>query len=352
MQFLILSMKRHFSFILILASLFASMNASILHAQITAWGEYGVDSLNLKLARTEGLHEIDLIEQDSGRPEYKTFDRFTKRGDSIWDYSEYQNRFSSGSRSMLYGSANRLLFESDFPNNNFIFQGRKSFYFSYDSLGRMIKKSELSSVENRLTTDILSYNPIGDTVVTLNYDQEGKLFQIDTIVYDRFGNELLWTYRFTAFHDTAHHGITDNIYDSQGRLLQRGSMPSIRSPLALHPFMEKKIYVDSLGVENSWDYRWADTTWSKFPDEYSRMDSINLKRTTEYFDTIGAIEASQVEEYESPKHPLHIRYEKPKLDFIRTEEWTYGAHGERTSYTMLHNGRIMSSEIFSYKYSK
>ncbi len=345
-------MKRHFSFVLILPSLVTLMSVSNVHAQITAWGEYGVDSLNLKLVRTEGLHEIDLIEQDSGRPQYNTFDRFTKRGDSIWDYSEYQNRFASGRRSMLYDSANRLLFESDIHNNDFIFQGRQSYYYSYDSLGRMIKKSQLSSVDNRLTTDILSYNSSGDTVVTLNYDQEGKLFQIDTNVYDRYGNWLFWTYRYEGSFDTSQHEIAHNIYDAQGRLLQGGSIPSIRPSQVPHPFMDKIVYIDSPGVENSWDYRWADTSWSKIPDEHSRMDSISLKRATEYFDTTGAVEASQVEQYETLRHPLLIRYEKPKLHFVRTEEWTYGPHGERTSYTMLHGDRIINSEIFSYKYSK
>jgi hypothetical protein len=111
MPVLIASMKRCFSFALISVSFVASMNVSILRAQIMAWGEYGVDSLNLTLARTEGLREIDFVDRDSGRPEYKTIERFTKSGDSIWDYSKYQNRFDSGSRYMLYDSENRLLFE-------------------------------------------------------------------------------------------------------------------------------------------------------------------------------------------------------------------------------------------------
>jgi hypothetical protein len=346
-------MKGQFSFVLILASFLASMNVSILHAQIImAWGEYGVDTLNLNLVRTAGLREIDLIEQDSGRPEYKTFERFSMSGDSIWDYSQYQNRFDSGSRKMLFDPQNRLLFESDFQKNNFMFQGRQSYYCSYDSLGRMIKKSELSSVENRLTTDMLTYNSLGDTVVTLNYDQDGDLFQIDTNVYDRYRNLLFWTYRYVRMGDTNQNEITHNVYDALGRLTERGSIPSLHSSQTPHPFMEKKVYVDSPGVENEWDYRWDDTSWLKIPDEHSRMDSIALKRTTEYFDTTGALIGFKVEEYQSLRHPLHVRYEKPKLHFVRTEEWTYGTHGERTSYTMLNNAQIVESEIYTYIYSK
>jgi hypothetical protein len=346
-------MKRQFSFFLISVSLFGSMNVSILHAQIImAWGEYGVDTLNLNLVRTAGLREIDLIEQDSGRPEYKTFERFSMSGDSIWDYSHYQNRFDSGSRKMLFDPTNRLLFESDFQKNNFMFQGRQSYYCSYDSLGRMIKKSELSSVDNRLTTDILSYNSRGDTVVTSNYDQDGQLFQIDTNIYDRYGNQLLWRQKHVGIPEWSESEIGHNLYDSRGRLIARGSMPSIKPTPISYPFMEKKEYVDTPGIENEWDYRWADTSWSKIPDEHSRMDSITLERTTEYFDMTGALIGSKVEEYQSLRHPLHVRYEKPKLHFVRTEEWTYGLHGERTSYTMRHDDRVISSEIFSYIYSK
>jgi hypothetical protein len=345
-------MKRQFLFVLIFVNFITLMNVNNLHGQIMEWGEYGVDSTNLKLVRTDGLHEIDLVEQDSGRPEYKTFEQFSKTGDSIWDYSEYQNRFDSGSRRMLFDSRNKLLFESDIHNNSFFFQGSQSYYYSYDSLRRIIKKSHLSSVDNQLTTDILSYNSRGDTVVTWDYDEEGKLFQIDTNIYDRYGNELTWRQKHVGFPEWPESEIGHNIYDIRGRLIARSSMPSIKPTRIVYPFMEKKVYVDSPGVENNWDYRWGDTSWSKFPDEHGRMDSIKLQRVTERFDSSGTLISTEVIDYKSIKRALHIRYDKPKENLIEDETFTYGRHDRLTSENIFHNNRLVKTRTYTYIYSK
>jgi hypothetical protein len=346
-------MKRRISLILILTCFWGVPNSGILHAQMMAWGEYGGDNIKLNLVRAKGLREVDRIVEDSGRPSYKDIDQFHKSGDSIWEYSQYHSRFDSGVRNMLFDSSNRVVFESDTYDNSPIFHGRISYYFLYDSLGRAIKKTQLRTIDNRLITQLYSYSARGDSVRVQDYDEEGKLWETELQVYDRFGNQLFWSNRYVSMPAFPESEIVHNIYDSRGRLIERGSMPALNgSSKAPHPFSEKIIYVDSEGIENGLRYWWADTSWGRFPKEHSRMDSLAFHRISESFDTNGTLRATTVTDYKSFRLPTHMSLEMATNNFVRSTDYTYGPNDELISEVTRHNGHIVANITYTYIYSK
>src|SRR5271163_4277025 len=114
-------MKRQFSFVFLLASIFIGVNANALFAQYLEFNNYDSRTVELKLARKAGLISVTCAIQDSGQAAFTSMEKYQVSGDSLWNESKYGDK---PSRQILFDSANRILFSSGY---DFIYPGRISY---------------------------------------------------------------------------------------------------------------------------------------------------------------------------------------------------------------------------------
>jgi hypothetical protein len=333
--------------VFLLASFFVGANASSLRAQYGKGNIFAKDTVELKLVGTAGLRSEIRVVEDSGKPAYRSFTTFSPDGDSIWERSQYHDNLDSGSTLILFDSANHVLFMSD--NNSFLKQ-RITYYYWYDSLKRLVKESSLSPLDNRFSITCYSYRAQGDSVLSYEYDQDGNIFSTQLNTYDSKGNLLYWSGKNSNFPEFEY---ARNTYDAHGRLIEQMPMYRQKEMMSLtNSFREKRVYADSQGIENGWKYKWADTSWSNLPIEHWRMDSISHQRIVESFNPDGSIKERTLTDYDTLFRVVHSQLEDPKTNYTRSGDSVYGPNGLPTSHIVLHNGRVVETETYTYIYSK
>jgi len=85
-------------------------------------------------------------------------------------------------RKLTYDAANRVVSQFNFTNAG---KPRNSLSFSYDSVGKLIKKQELSKNKILIKTTVYQYNDSGSVEQEITYDIRGKMDEKKVFVYGK-----------------------------------------------------------------------------------------------------------------------------------------------------------------------